>query len=99
MLDIPAFRRSQALTLILLASSSGAVGAAEDAPMLNSGDTAFVVTCSLMVLLMTLPGLALFYGGLARSKNVLSVLMQVLAENRCDIPSANWCTNFHRAVT
>ncbi|WP_223461906.1 ammonium transporter [Pseudomonas sp. GL-RE-19] len=79
MLDIPAFRRSQALTLILLASSSGAVGAAEDAPMLNSGDTAFVVTCSLVVLLMTLPGLALFYGGLARSKNVLSVLMQVFS--------------------
>lgn len=79
MLDIPAFRRSHALTLILLASSSGAVGAAEDAPMLNSGDTAFVVTCSLVVLLMTLPGLALFYGGLARSKNVLSVLMQVFS--------------------
>ncbi|WP_457371592.1 ammonium transporter [Pseudomonas sp. TE3911] len=47
--------------------------------MLNSGDTAFVVTCSLVVLLMTLPGLALFYGGLARSKNVLSVLMQVFS--------------------
>ncbi|QIH11798.1 MULTISPECIES: ammonium transporter [Pseudomonas] len=47
--------------------------------MLNSGDTAFVVTCSLVVLLMTLPGLALFYGGLSRSKNVLSVLMQVFS--------------------
>lgn len=79
MLDIPAFRRSKPLTLILLASSSGAVRAAEEAPMLNSGDTAFVVTCSLVVLLMTLPGLALFYGGLARSKNVLSVLMQVFS--------------------
>ncbi|VVQ35448.1 Ammonia channel [Pseudomonas fluorescens] len=79
MLDIPAFRRSKALTLLLLASFSGAVRAAEDAPTLNSGDTAFVVTCSLVVLLMTLPGLALFYGGLARSKNVLSVLMQVFS--------------------
>lgn len=77
MLDISAFRRSKVLTLILFASSSGAVRASEDAPMLNSGDTAFVVTCSLVVLLMTLPGLALFYGGLSRSKNVLSVLMQV----------------------
>ncbi|MGO4799751.1 ammonium transporter [Pseudomonas sp. W22_MBD1_FP4] len=79
MLDISAFRRSKVLTLILFASSSGAVRASEDAPMLNSGDTAFVVTCSLVVLLMTLPGLALFYGGLARSKNVLSVLMQVFS--------------------
>ncbi|WP_068578947.1 MULTISPECIES: ammonium transporter [Pseudomonas] len=79
MLDISAFRRSKVLTLILFASSSGAVRASEDAPMLNSGDTAFVVTCSLVVLLMTLPGLALFYGGLSRSKNVLSVLMQVFS--------------------
>lgn len=79
MLDISAFRRSKVLTFILFASSSGAVRASEDAPMLNSGDTAFVVTCSLVVLLMTLPGLALFYGGLARSKNVLSVLMQVFS--------------------
>lgn len=48
-------------------------------PALNSGDTAFLTTCSLVVLLMTLPGLALFYGGLARTKNVISVLTQVVA--------------------
>ncbi|KKW68039.1 ammonia channel protein [Lampropedia cohaerens] len=46
-------------------------------PVLDSGDTAFVAVCALVVLLMMLPGLALFYAGLARSKNVLSVLMQV----------------------
>jgi len=43
---------------------------------LSSGDTAWVLTSSALVLFMTLPGLALFYGGLVRTKNVLSVLMQ-----------------------
>jgi Amt family ammonium transporter len=52
---------------------------AADAPTLNSGDTAWMLTSSLLVLLMTLPGLALFYGGLVRAKNVLSVLMQCFA--------------------
>ncbi len=47
------------------------------APKLDSGDTAWMLTSTLLVILMTIPGLALFYGGLARSKNMLSVLMQV----------------------
>jgi Amt family ammonium transporter len=42
----------------------------------DSGDTAWVLTSTALVLFMTLPGLALFYGGLTRSRNVLSVLMQ-----------------------
>ncbi len=46
------------------------------APELNSGDTAWLITATALVLFMTLPGLALFYGGLVRTKNVLSVLMQ-----------------------
>ncbi len=45
---------------------------------LNSGDVAWVLTSTTLVLLMTLPGLALFYGGLVRTKNVLSILMQCL---------------------
>jgi len=45
----------------------------------NSGDTAWIITASAFVLLMTLPGLGLFYGGLVRAKNVLSVLLQVAA--------------------
>src|SRR5690606_9217204 len=57
--------------------------AAEEAPAeeeasLDSGDTAWMLTSTLLVLLMIVPGLALFYGGLVRSKNVLSVLSQVL---------------------
>ncbi|MGV3494054.1 MAG: ammonium transporter [Ramlibacter sp.] len=47
------------------------------APVPNKGDTAWMTVATLLVILMTLPGLALFYGGLVRSKNMLSVLMQV----------------------
>ncbi|MFT5441210.1 MAG: Amt family ammonium transporter [Myxococcota bacterium] len=50
--------------------------AAEDT--LDTGDTAWMIVATLLVLLMTLPGLALFYGGLVRTKNLLSVLMQCL---------------------
>jgi ammonium transporter, Amt family len=46
---------------------------------LNSGDTAWLITATALVLFMTLPGLALFYGGLVRTKNVLSVLMHCFA--------------------
>ncbi|HXG28742.1 MAG TPA: ammonium transporter [Nevskiales bacterium] len=53
-------------------------GAALADTALDSGDTAWMLTSTALVLFMTLPGLALFYGGLVRSKNVLSVLMQCL---------------------
>jgi Amt family ammonium transporter len=56
---------------------SGTAALAQDAaPAINSGDTAWMLTSTLLVLFMILPGLALFYGGLVRAKNVLSVLMQ-----------------------
>ena len=58
---------------------SHAVARAQDAgarPAIDTGDTAWVLTASALVLMMTLPGLALFYGGLVRAKNVLNVLMQ-----------------------
>ena len=47
------------------------------APVPNKGDTAWMIVATVLVILMTIPGLALFYGGLVRSKNMLSVLMQV----------------------
>ncbi len=53
--------------------------AAEVGPTLNSGDTAWMLTSTALVLLMTIPGLALFYAGMVRSKNVLSVMMQCFA--------------------
>jgi len=53
--------------------------AVAEEPTLNSGDTAWMITATALVLLMTIPGLSLFYAGLVRSKNVLSVLMQCFA--------------------
>lgn len=52
--------------------------AAAPAPIVEKGDVAWIMTATLLVLFMALPGLALFYGGLVRSKNMLSVLMQVM---------------------
>ncbi len=53
---------------------------AQDAkpPVPNNGDTAWLLVCSVLVLMMSVPGLALFYGGLVRTKNMLSVLTQVM---------------------
>ena len=69
----------RAISLSFLASLALLPGSvlAEDA--LSGADTAWIMTSTALVLLMTLPGLALFYGGLVRSKNVLSVLMQCFA--------------------
>ena len=53
--------------------------AEEEAPTLDSGDTAWMLTATVLVLFMTIPGLALFYGGMVRSKNILSILMQCFA--------------------
>jgi hypothetical protein len=66
-----------ALLLLALLLAAPAFAADAPAPALNSGDTAWMLTSTLLVILMTIPGLALFYGGLARSKNMLSVLVQV----------------------
>ena len=62
------------------APAAAAPAAAASAPVLvpNKGDTAWMMVSTLLVILMTVPGLALFYGGLVRSKNMLSVLMQVM---------------------
>src|SRR5262245_16835912 len=48
-------------------------------PMIDAGNTAWLITATALVLFMTLPGLALFYGGLVRAENLLSVLMQCFA--------------------
>ena len=58
-----------AMTILMLPSAAMA-------QEINSGDTAWMLTASALVLFMLLPGLSLFYGGLVRSKNVLSILMQ-----------------------
>jgi Amt family ammonium transporter len=65
---------------LLLAGLLACAPAAAQAPAtLNSGDTAWMLTATMLVMLMTIPGLALFYGGMVRAKNLLSVLMQCFA--------------------
>ena len=59
-------------------AAAPAAPAAPAVPTINTGDTAWMLVSTVLVLLMTIPGLALFYGGLVRTKNMLSVLMQVL---------------------
>jgi Amt family ammonium transporter len=63
---------------LLMSATAVAQEAAEAAPTVNKGDTAWMLVSTLLVLMMIVPGLALFYGGLVRAKNVLSVLVQVL---------------------
>jgi len=65
--------------LVLLIALAPIPALAEEAPVLNSGDTAWMLTATALVLFMTIPGLSLFYAGMVRSKNVLSVLMQCFA--------------------
>jgi Amt family ammonium transporter len=62
-----------------LAQDAAAAASPIPAPTVDKADTAFMFLSTIAVLLMTVPGLALFYGGLVRSKNMLSVLMQVFA--------------------
>ena len=59
------------------AATPAAAAAAPAAPVAQKGDTAWMFVATLLVIMMTIPGLALFYGGLVRSKNMLSVLLQV----------------------
>ncbi len=60
------------------AEAASAAASAAPAPVANKGDVAWMIVATLLVIMMTVPGLALFYGGLVRSKNMLSVLMQVM---------------------
>ncbi|SFM53849.1 ammonium transporter [Rugamonas rubra] len=59
------------------AAAAPAEAPAAAAPTPNKGDTAWMMTSTMLVIMMTIPGLALFYGGLVRSKNMLSILLQV----------------------
>jgi Amt family ammonium transporter len=67
------------IALLLASSLLPQVAAAAEPPTLDAGNTAWMLTSTALVLFMTIPGLALFYAGLVRSKNVLSVLMQCFA--------------------
>jgi len=79
-MSLPAFAEdapaADAPATAAVADSEAAPAAA---PVPNKGDTAWMMTATVLVILMTIPGLALFYGGMVRAKNMLSVLMQVFA--------------------
>jgi Amt family ammonium transporter len=71
--------RAALLSPLALAAFSGAASAQPSALAANPGDTAWMLSATALVLFMTLPGLALFYGGLVRAKNVLSVMTHCVA--------------------
>jgi Amt family ammonium transporter len=72
-----ASRWTRGALTVALATLPALAGAEEAAPTPDKGDTAFMMVCTLLVIMMAVPGLALFYGGMVRSKNVLSLSMQV----------------------
>jgi Amt family ammonium transporter len=82
----PRLRLASFWSLALMFCTSGA--AAEEVSALNDGDTAWIITATALVLFMTLPGLALFYGGLVRARNLLSVLMHCFSI--CCLVSVLW---------
>jgi Amt family ammonium transporter len=77
-----------ALAAIDPALAQAPEAAAAAAPVLDTGDTAWMLTSTALVLMMTIPGLALFYGGMVRQKNVLDVVMQSFAI--CCLASIIW---------
>jgi ammonium transporter, Amt family len=74
---------------VVFAALVPALACAAEAPVPNKGDTAWMLTSTAFVLLMSVPALALFYGGLVRTKNMLSVLMQVFVG--FSLVTVLWC--------
>ena len=72
-------RVASSAAILSALSTLPALAQAAATPTLNSGDTAWMLTSTVVVLMMTIPGLALFYGGMVRKKNVLATLMQSFA--------------------
>ena len=66
------------VSVIAIWLSLGVPAQAAETAAIDSGDTAWILVATALVLFMTIPALALFYGGLVRTKNVLSILMQCL---------------------
>lgn len=77
-IGLPVFTFAQDAAAVVVATVAAAVPAeaAVPVPFISAGNTAWMIVATALVMLMTIPGLALFYGGLVRSKNILNVLMQ-----------------------
>ncbi|HUX74691.1 MAG TPA: ammonium transporter [Steroidobacteraceae bacterium] len=95
---------SSAASTVTTVAPAAAPAAAPTAPFLvttdkiNSGDTAWMLTSTALVLMMTIPGLALFYGGMVRKKNILSTLMQSFAIT-CVVSILWWAVGYSLAFT
>ncbi len=72
-------KRKRSLATLLLFAGASHPALAADAPVLSAGDTAWMLTATVLVLFMTIPGLSLFYAGMVRAKNVLATMMQCFA--------------------
>jgi len=83
------FARASSRLAALFALLAPALACAADAPAPNKGDTAWMLTSTALVLLMSVPALGLFYGGLVRTKNMLSVLVQVFVG--FSLVTVLWC--------
>jgi Amt family ammonium transporter len=79
LLTLPAMAQAPAPTAPAATAAAAADAAPSAAPKLDSGDTAWMLTSTALVLMMTIPGLALFYGGMVRKMNVLATVMQSFA--------------------
>ena len=75
----PAFAQDTTVATVVETVTETVEAVTEAEPELSAGDTAWMITATALVLFMTLPGLALFYGGLVRAKNVLTILVQCFA--------------------
>ena len=75
----PAATDMPAAAPVVAITPAAAAPVATPAPVPNKGDTSWMLVSTLLVIMMSIPGLALFYGGLVRSKNMLSILMQVFS--------------------
>ena len=75
-LGVSSHKLIPAVVLALLFAAVPSVAFAQGESPVDSGDTAWIIAASVLVLFMTIPGLSLFYAGLVRSKNVLSIMMQ-----------------------
>ncbi|MDR0865511.1 MAG: ammonium transporter [Candidatus Symbiothrix sp.] len=80
----------------LLLISPALMAQTEEVAVLNSGNTAWIIVATILVMLMTIPGLAFFYGGLVRQKNVLSIMMQCLVLTA--VISIEWIVYGYSAV-
>ena len=82
------FRAAGQVATVLWMGISAPAFAGESPPRIDSGDTAWMLVCTVLVLLMTIPGLVLFYGGMVRKKNILAIMMQSLMI--CALVSVVW---------